>query len=72
MAFVLAFGVVLLISVSLSGIAARTVLSTALMFLLAGALLGPGGLGLVQKSSEDEIARVYRPCARAGGCQAAR
>jgi NhaP-type Na+/H+ or K+/H+ antiporter len=46
-ALVLAFGVVLLLSVSLSGVAARTVLSTALMFLLAGALIGPGGFGVV-------------------------
>ena len=38
MALVLAFGVVLLISVSLSGLAARTILSTALMFLVATAL----------------------------------
>ncbi|NUT48130.1 MAG: sodium:proton antiporter [Saccharothrix sp.] len=47
MALVLAFGVVLLISVSLSGLAARTVLSTALLFLLAGALIGQGGFGWV-------------------------
>jgi len=46
-ALVLAFGVVLLISVSLSGLAARTVLSTALLFLAAGAVLGPGVLGVV-------------------------
>lgn len=57
-ALVLAFGVMLLISVSLSGLAARTVLSTALLFLLAGAVLGPGGLGLVQKNAEDEIVAV--------------
>ncbi|MCP2244031.1 cation:proton antiporter [Lentzea aerocolonigenes] len=44
MALVLAFGVVLLISVSLSGLAARTILSTALMFLAAGALIGHVGL----------------------------
>jgi NhaP-type Na+/H+ or K+/H+ antiporter len=44
MALVLAFGVVLLISVSLSGLAARTILSTALMFLAAGALIGQVGL----------------------------
>ena len=43
MLLVLAYGVVLLISVSLSGVAARTVLSTALLFLLAGALLGGTG-----------------------------
>ena len=47
MALVLAFGLVLLVSVSLSGLAARTVLSTALLFLLAGALIGQGGFGLV-------------------------
>ncbi|PXY22211.1 cation:proton antiporter [Prauserella muralis] len=47
MALVLAFGAVLLLSVSLSGLAARTVLSTALLFLLAGALLGQGGFGVV-------------------------
>jgi NhaP-type Na+/H+ or K+/H+ antiporter len=44
MALVLAFGLVLLISVSLSGLAARTILSTALMFLAAGALIGQVGL----------------------------
>lgn len=38
---VLTFGVVLLIAVALSGLAARTVLSTALVFLLAGALVEP-------------------------------
>ena len=58
MVLVLAFGVMLLISVSLSGVAARTVLSTALLFLVAGALIGPGGLGLVQLSAEDEIVAV--------------
>lgn len=47
MALVLAFGIVLLVSVSLSGVAARTVLSTALLFLVAGALIGQGGFGLV-------------------------
>ena len=55
MALVLAFGVVLLISVSLSGVAARTVLSTALLFLVAGALIGPGGFGLVSIRSDDSI-----------------
>ncbi len=52
---VLAFGVVLLISVSLSGVAARTVLSTALLFLVAGALIGPGGFGIVDIASDDSI-----------------
>jgi sodium/hydrogen antiporter len=54
-ALVLAFGVVLLISVSLSGLAARTVLSTALMFLVAGAVIGPGGLGIVTIGPDDSI-----------------
>jgi NhaP-type Na+/H+ or K+/H+ antiporter len=55
MALVLAFGVVLLISVSLSGVAARTVLSTALLFLIAGAVIGPGGLGIVSIGPNDPI-----------------
>jgi sodium/hydrogen antiporter len=52
MALVLAFGVVLLVSVSLSGVAARTILSTALLFLVAGALIGQGGFGLVDIPSD--------------------
>lgn len=55
MALVLAFGVVLLVSVSLSGVAARTVLSTALLFLLAGALLGDGGFGLIHIAPRDPL-----------------
>ncbi|GAB3495259.1 cation:proton antiporter [Amycolatopsis cihanbeyliensis] len=55
MELVLAFGVVLLISVSLSGVAARTVLSTALLFLLAGALIGGGGFGLVEIGARDPL-----------------
>ncbi|WHT22579.1 cation:proton antiporter [Crossiella sp. CA-258035] len=58
MALVLAFGVVLLISVSLSGVAARTILSTALLFLLAGALLGQGGLGWVQIAPNSPMVTV--------------
>lgn len=55
MALVLAFGVVLVISVSLSGVAARTVLSTALLFLVAGALIGQGGFGLVEVNPADPL-----------------
>ncbi|WP_216213407.1 cation:proton antiporter [Amycolatopsis aidingensis] len=55
MELVLAFGVVLLISVSLSGVAARTILSTALLFLLAGALIGGGGFGLVEIGARDPL-----------------
>ncbi|WP_330180484.1 cation:proton antiporter [Nocardia sp. NBC_01503] len=55
MTLVLAFGVVLLVCVSLSGVAARTVLSTALLFLLAGALLGQGGFGVVTVDPDDDV-----------------
>lgn len=56
MVLVLAFGLVLLVSVSLSGVAARTVLSTALLFLVAGALIGPGGgFGIVAIGPDDPI-----------------
>jgi len=54
-ALVLAYGIVLLISVSLSGLAARTILSTALLFLLAGALLGEGGLALIDIGPTDPL-----------------
>ncbi len=55
MILVLIFGLVLLISVSLSGVAARTVLSTALLFLLAGALVGNGALDLVTIAPDDPV-----------------
>ncbi|GLZ42281.1 cation:proton antiporter [Actinokineospora sp. NBRC 105648] len=58
MMLVLAFGVVMLISVSLSGVAARTVLSTALLFLLAGALLGRGGLGVIDIQPDTPMVTV--------------
>jgi NhaP-type Na+/H+ or K+/H+ antiporter len=54
-ALVLAFGLVLMVCVSLSGVAARTVLSTALLFLVAGAVIGPGGLGIVSIAANDRI-----------------
>jgi sodium/hydrogen antiporter len=55
---VLTFGVVLLVTVALSGLAARSVLSTALVFLAAGALVGPGALGLIDVSAEDPAVRA--------------
>lgn len=55
MALVLAFGIVLLISVSLSGVAARTVLSTSLLFMVAGAVIGNGGLGVVSIGPNDPV-----------------
>ena len=55
MVLVLTFGVVLLVTVALSGLAARSVLSTALVFLVAGALVGPGVLGLIEVSPEGPL-----------------
>ena len=55
MTLILLFALCLLVSVLVSGVAARTVLSTALVFLLAGALVGEGGLGLVQLDADSPI-----------------
>lgn len=52
---VLVFGISLLVAVLVSGVAARTVLSTSLLFLLAGALVGEGGLGLVALTPDSSI-----------------
>ncbi|MCO7220795.1 sodium:proton antiporter [Klenkia sp. PcliD-1-E] len=49
------FGVALLVSVLVSGLAARTVLSTSLVFLGAGVLVGPGALGLVDVSVDSPV-----------------
>jgi len=54
----LAFGVVLLVSVALSGLAARTVLSTALLFLVGGAVIGPGALGLIDVDPQGGAVRT--------------
>ncbi len=45
MALLLAFSVILLVGVLISGFAHRSVLSTAVLFLLAGFFLGDGMLG---------------------------
>jgi NhaP-type Na+/H+ or K+/H+ antiporter len=55
---VLTFGTVLLVTVALSGLAARSILSTALVFLVAGALVGPGGLGLIEVSADGPLVRT--------------
>jgi NhaP-type Na+/H+ or K+/H+ antiporter len=52
------FGAALLIAVLLSGLAARSVLSTSLLFLVGGALVSDGFLGLVHISPESEIVAV--------------
>ncbi|MFR9807013.1 cation:proton antiporter [Pseudonocardia sp. RS010] len=55
---VLAFGVVLLISVLLSGLAARTVLSTALLFLVGGVIIGPAVLDLIDIDPQSGTIRT--------------
>lgn len=53
MPLVLAFSCVLLVAVLVSALANRTVLSTAVLFLLAGFLLGDGVVGVVHVRSGD-------------------
>jgi NhaP-type Na+/H+ or K+/H+ antiporter len=55
MTIILVFGVTLLIVVLLSGFAARTVLSTALLFLAAGAITGNGGLKWIDIEPNDQV-----------------
>ncbi|EST28379.1 hypothetical protein N566_22780 [Streptomycetaceae bacterium MP113-05] len=55
MVLVAVFGAALLVAVLLSGLAARSVLSTSLLFLVGGALVSDGFLGLVHISPESEI-----------------
>ncbi|MEU9154974.1 cation:proton antiporter [Streptomyces sp. NPDC048417] len=58
MVLVAVFGVALLIAVLLSGLAARTVLSTSLLFLVGGALVSDGFLGLIHITPASEIVSV--------------
>ena len=55
MTVVVAFAVVLLLSVLVSDLAHRTVLSTAVLFLGAGFLLGDGMIGFISVDSDDEV-----------------
>ncbi len=55
MQLVLVFAVVLLAAVLVSALAHRTVLSTAVLFLVAGFILGPGVLDLVVVGPEDPL-----------------
>jgi NhaP-type Na+/H+ or K+/H+ antiporter len=54
----LAFSLVLLVAVLISGLAHRSVLSTAVLFLLAGFLLGDGMLGVVKIGAGDDLVTV--------------
>ncbi len=51
----LAFASVLLVAVLVSSLAHRTVLSTAVIFLLAGFFLGPGMTGVLSLTPDDEL-----------------
>ena len=51
----LAFAAVLLLAVLVSSLARRTILSTAVLFLVAGFALGPGGFGVVDVGAESPI-----------------
>jgi len=55
MVLLLAFSVVLFVGVLISGVAHRTVLSTAVLFLLAGLVLGEGVTGVLTLEPDDEI-----------------
>jgi sodium/hydrogen antiporter len=55
MSLTLVFGVTLLLAVLVSGFAARTVLSTALLFLAAGAITGTGGIGWINIKPNDPV-----------------
>ncbi|MCY0933877.1 cation:proton antiporter [Streptomyces sp. H34-S4] len=58
MVLVAVFGVALLVAVLLSGLAARTVLSTSFLFLVGGALVSDGFLGLIHITPDSDIVAV--------------
>ncbi|WP_367318680.1 cation:proton antiporter [Streptomyces sp. HUAS ZL42] len=58
MVLVAVFGAALLVAVLLSGLAARTVLSTSFLFLVGGALVSDGFLGLIHITPDSEIVSV--------------
>lgn len=59
MVLVTVFAVALLVAVLFSGLAARTVLSASVLFLLAGALAGPGVLGLVEVTPRTPLVSTF-------------
>ncbi|WP_028812512.1 cation:proton antiporter [Streptomyces flavidovirens] len=58
MVLVAVFGAALLVAVLVSGLAARSVLSTSLLFLVAGALVSDGFLGLIHITADSAIVAV--------------
>lgn len=55
MTLLLVFGGCLMVSVLVSGVAARTVLSTSLVFLAAGAVAGEGGFGWIRLNADSPL-----------------
>ncbi|WP_037628770.1 cation:proton antiporter [Streptomyces aureus] len=58
MVLVAVFGVALLVAALLSGLAARTVLSTSFLFLVGGALVSDGFLGLIHITPDSDMVSV--------------
>ncbi|NLU76049.1 sodium:proton antiporter [Streptomyces sp. HNM0575] len=58
MVLVVVFGAALLVAVLLSGLAARSVLSTSLLFLVGGALVGDGFLGWIHITPDSDVVAV--------------
>lgn len=58
MVLVAVFGVALLVAVLFSGLAARTVLSTSFLFLVGGAVVSDGFLGLIHITPDSDIVAV--------------
>lgn len=63
MAFVVTFAVTLVVAVLVSGFVSRSVLSTAVLFLLAGFLVGRGVLGYLPLRPEDRLVGVLAQAA---------
>ena len=59
MVAVLAFGIVLLLAVLVSDLAHRSVLSTAVLFLVAGFVLGPGMAGVIALSPDHPVVTTF-------------
>ncbi len=59
MVAVLAFGTVLLLAVLVSDLAHRSVLSTAVLFLVAGFVLGPGMAGVIALSPDHPAVTIF-------------
>lgn len=58
MTLLLTFGVVLVLSVAFSGLAARTMFSVSLLCLVAGAFVGRGGLGLTELGPSTPLVSI--------------